>query len=389
MPRQLSSEEQERFAAFVETALTGASTEAIERELTDLVVASPFRLRMKVVYSKRDPYVHLHSLAERDSDLRRPYPRRGPGLPKPWSLEQPDRDAPGFILAGAWGRDTIRDFSIPFALLPSTHEAVRYAVTIAKSDEWKQFLRFLDWQYPEIAPIYLTQRELIETIRGYRDSAKGFEVRVREYSAKERRGGGQVHRTVREWTDESLRGIIEQVFERNQAIKSIKLAFYRRLRDSVAPTPSLDAKLTRDGRIEVTGKFQLARENVISRLADVAAEKFELYADRGMRERQYRAAPLRLTFRRKVLAESGEVRRLLGVMKELPHAMYSVQHANPYLHLRIFDGFDGSGFDLWAVTADSLVLMPRLKSSETAIERVISHIFENYREGEVHEVQNA
>jgi hypothetical protein len=375
--------EQERFASFIEELLTTGSAGRIERELADLTVPEPFRLRIKALYSPFEPFDVVVRLARHASVGSKPFLRGGPPPPEPWRLQQPRTGTPGFVLTGAWGRDVVRPFKVPFALLGTDQPNVRAAITICTNDEWQLFLRFVRWQYPELVPIYLTQKELLESVAEYRDSAAGFDVRVRQYMAHERLLSGAVQRTVREWTDEQLQTIIEQISERQQRIQWITLAFYRQLDQHVSPAPSLSAKVTRDGRVEITGKFQLAKDTIVRPLAEIGATKLALYAGRGMRHRQYTPAPLRINFGRDIFAQEGELARLLESIKAFPNSMYSVQHGNPYLHVRLFDGYDGSGFDVWAVTSDSLVMVPRLKSTEAAIERLISHMFETYREGTV------
>jgi hypothetical protein len=241
------------------------------------------------------------------------------------------------------------------------------------------------WQYPEFVPIYLTQRELLDSVGEYRDSATGFDARVRQYLAVERLANGRLRRTIREWTDEDLQSAVTQISERNQRIQWLSLAFYRRIGRDSAPAPSLDAKIARDGRIEISGQFRLAKETVVRRVAEIGAAKLRFYSGRGMRQHQYVPAPLTIDFRRDLFADAAELRRLLGVIKTLPNSMYSVQHGNPYLHVRLFDGFDGSGFDVWAVTANAITLVPRLQCTEAAVGRLIGHVFENFREGDVSE----
>lgn len=389
MAKRLTSEQKDRFNRFVEAALTGPTAHAVEQELSGLSIPSPFRLRMKVLYGATDPLRHVRTLAAEPRSLRPTHRRLGPPPPKPWALEAVSPESPGFILTGAWGREVIKDFRVPFALLPTEKDRVTVAVTIAHSPEWGQFLRLIGWQYPDLVPITLTQRELIEGVRAYRDQANGFAVRVKEYSARERGAGGEYRRTVREWTDEQLSGVVEQIYTRQQVIKSIKLAFFRTLRGQIDPVPALDAKITRTGQVEISGRYQLAKQTVVERLAAVGSAKLMRYSGRGMRERQYSAAPLRIAFRSKVFADIEELRKLVDILKGYPNSMYSVQHGNPYMHMRLFDVFDGSGFDLWAVADDSLVLMPRTSASEAAIERLITYVFEEYREGEIRDVRAA
>jgi hypothetical protein len=63
--------------------------------------------------------------------------------------------------------------------------------------------------------------------------------------------------------------------------------------------------------------------------------------------------------------------------------MRAVMHGNPHAHVHMTDLFDGSSFDVWAVSPQRVVLIPGLKASEAAFERFIHYIFDVFREGQI------
>ena len=77
------------------------------------------------------------------------------------------------------------------------------------------------------------------------------------------------------------------------------------------------------------------------------------------------------------------------LLRKYPHSMHSVQHGNPYVHVQISDVYDGSAFDVWAVSNQSIVLVPRLKATEAAFQRLIHYVFDRFREGEVREYSDS
>jgi hypothetical protein len=259
------------------------------------------------------------------------------------------------------------------------------AIAVCVRDDWETLVRFLDARYPLLVPVYLSQRELIRSIKALRHSTLDLDLRVREMSASEsiETDAGKRKRSVREWTDEDLDNLLVHVEDRRQIINSLRFDFHRRLNDKVDVTPTLSCKVTRKAVVEITGKFRVAWDTVIADVVNAGAEKLTFLSNRGLRQRNYRPAPLAIHFKRQVFDDLAEVRRFVEVMRNYPHSAYAVQHGNPYAHLQLSDRWDGSSFELWAVTRDNILIVPRLQATEGALERLIHYIYDEFREGEI------
>lgn len=371
MPRRLkTAQEKKQFREYLEAAFSSRSVQTIRHYLSGLAVPLPFRLRMKVVYAPSGVLESFDALAGNGELLRL------------------SDTAPGFRLTGSIGRDVIRHVSVPFAVLPTAEKKVRAIVAVAERDEWRFLTGYVRSQYPRLVPVYLSQRELIDGVQRLRDTADDFAVRVKEITAKEALGPAQRAKSVREWTDEALQEVLTHVVDRRQVLTSIRLGFYRKIGERVDVTPTASTKVWKQGEVGVSGQFLLAWNTVVEHVAATGAKKLAFFSNRGLRARQYKAAPLQIRFSRPVFQETEDVRQLVGVLESYPHSMHSVQHGNPYIHLRISDTYDGSAFDVWAVSDDAMVLVPRLKSSEAAVERLIHYVFDMFREGEILEFQD-
>jgi hypothetical protein len=135
--------------------------------------------------------------------------------------------------------------------------------------------------------------------------------------------------------------------------------------------------------MDLTGNFDLVWRFVVEHVAQVGQRKLSSYAKRGLRERRYDAAPLRITYSRPLFDKVETVRRLVRVLQAYPRSMHSVQHGNPYAYVQVSDSFDGSSFDVWALSPNAISIVPRLKATEAAIARLIQWIFEEFQEGSV------
>lgn len=371
-PRLASSEERQRFEAFVGALFETVSESEMRQHLADLAVPRPYRLRMKVMYSKADWHEVLARLHVPNGSLQRH--ERGVG----------------YKYTARVGRGHRRAVNLSFALLPTSVDSTRVLVTVCTSSQWAVLLALVAHAYPRLVPVFLSQRELIAgTLRLGAESDR-YVLRVAGLSAREPLSASWKRRkAVREWTDEELRDVLRHVADRRQVLESIELAFFKRLGSETDVVPSVLAKMTKRGEVEVTGSFDLAMSSAVAYVAEVGGRKLALYSRRGLRDRQYRAAPLEIRFSGPVLAEVSEVRKLVAVLAKYPHAMYSVDHGNPYAHVQVSDNYDGSAFDVWAVSGESILLVPLLKASEAAVERLVHYVFERFREGEVRDYAHA
>jgi hypothetical protein len=364
MTRLSDARERRKFEAFVEEILA-SSAEAVRRHLAELNVPDPFRLRMKVLYS-RNPISEVFANQRKLGNVA-------------------ERSAHAYKLDVSVGRAPSRRVRLPFAIVDGGKPNMFVAITVCTGEDWQTLVRFLDGRYPQLVPVYLSQRELIESIKTLRQNTPDLELRVREMSATEKieTETGKRKRSVREWTDEALDNLLIHVEDRRQIINSLKFDFHRRINDKVDVIPTLSCKVTREAVVEITGKFAVAWNTVIADVVGAGAEKLKFFSKRGLRDRDYAASPLAIRFKKQVFEQLAEVRRFVDVMRKYPHSAYAVEHGNPYAHLQLSDRYDGSSFELWAVTFDEILVVPRLRATEGAVERVIHYIYDEFREGEV------
>ncbi|HEX3071470.1 MAG TPA: hypothetical protein VHX14_23090 [Thermoanaerobaculia bacterium] len=364
MTRLTDARERRKFEAFVEEILA-SPTDDVPRHLAELSVPSPYRLRLKVLYSRETISAVLASQKKLGNVA--------------------ERHAHAFKLDISIGRTPSRRVRLPFAILDAGRPNMFVALAVCASEDWQTLVRFLDARYPQLVPVYLSQRELIGSIKTLRHSTSDLALRVREMSATEKieTETGKRKRSVREWTDEDLDNLLIHVEDRRQIINSLRFDFHRRINDTVDVTPTLSCKVTRNAIVEVSGKFAVAWNTVIADIVTAGADKLKFFSQRGLRDRNYSASPLAIHFKRQVFDDLGEVRRFVDVMRKYPHSAYAINHGNPYAHLQLSDRYDGSSFELWAVTSDEILVVPRLRATEGAVERLIHYIYDEFREGEV------
>lgn len=366
-----SNEERLAFEAYVEALLSAGDEEEVYANLTQLDVPLPYRTRVKVIYSPTSPRRVLEQLCQ-SSELRR--------------LEGSDG---GYVYEAVVGRKKTRRVVVKFFILKFPQKKVstkvQALVSVCTSEQWMLLRRFVTKVYPRLVPILLSQSELINSAKQLRSNV-GHRVHVRNFSAREKiNNKHRETRSVREWTDEGLEKALIEIRNRRQVIQSLELEFFPRVGSRTHVRPSVRCKIRKEGEVEVTGSFGLAFSVVATPIAEAGEKKLEFLSGRGMREASYKPRPLSLHFGQPVFEGAEDIREFLSAIRKFPHSMHAIEHGNPYAHLKVTDLFDGSSFEIWAISPDRLSLVPGLTATEAAFERIVHYIFDDFRQGELRE----
>jgi hypothetical protein len=358
----LSNKEEQEFESYIKALLeTGPDKQVFDR-LSDLEIPPPYRLRVKVLYSSKSPKQVIESLVSRHLLVRL------------------GKESATYSYEGDLNE-------VPFFVAEFETEIGPHAnaiIAICKTAHWISLRRFFKSHYPDLVPILLSQSELINGAKNLK-RITGHEVRVRTLSARENLQGatGKRRRSIREWTDEELDEALINIQDRRQMLISFEVDFFPTIGEHSHVRPRVSCKIRKDGEIEVTGSFCLAFEAVATLIARVGGDKLQFLHGRGLRESNYTPNPLAIDFSQDVFTNIKTIRNFVQLLKVYPHSMRAVMHGNPHAHVHMTDLFDGSSFDVWAVSPQRVVLIPGLKASEAAFERFIHYIFDVFREGQI------
>jgi len=365
------------FQAYVQALLDSGDNQDVLKALLGLDVPQPYRVRAKVIYSPTSPIEVLRAAAKKKNI-------------KPLS-----DTADSFTYSEIVGRLSPTEIDVPFFVAPfearnSISPRVQVVISVCKSDQWKVLQRLVRSLYPKLVPILLSQAELVSSAQKLRQLS-GHEVRVKAFSAKEPLDGSgdKAKKSVREWTDETLDEALRGMKERGQVLTSLEVGFFPRVGQRSHVVPKATCKIRKTGEIEVTGSLQLAYDAVAIEVARVGERKLRNFAGRGLREASYKPRPLAINFTQGIFEDLETVRGFVQLLKKYSHSMHAVEHGNPYAHVKITDLFDYSAFEVWAIPPGRIALLPGLKASEAAFERLVHHIFDDFKEGQVVEYERS
>lgn len=375
MARRLTSQSEERdLRDYIRAIFGQRSGSKIVSALADLVVPQPYKIHIKLVYSRQFPV----------NVLRTGLGRSG--------LEEIGGTQIGFLYRATVGIKNRREVNLPFACIPLEDQGVGASVAailaVCPADDWKNLIRRISKFYPKIASILLSQRNLINAVSSLQKKTQD-EIRVRTLTAKETIPGSGKGRTrsVREWTDETLGQILSAVEEKQQILTSLAVDFYPTVEQTTHVIPHASCVVRKQGEIDVSSGFRVVLDGVVSYLARIGERKLQFLSERGMRETNYSARPLSIEYSSQPFASLATVREFVATLGSYKHSMQSVMHGNPYAHVTVTDIVDGSSVDVWAVPPNKVALVPGLRASEAALERIIAHIFDEFREGQIAEYE--
>jgi hypothetical protein len=370
-----TSREEQQLQSYLGALLTTGSNDEVLSSLLNLKTESPYRVRAKVVYAPSSP-IDVFRQLESDNEIT--------------ALCS---SADSFAYSEIVGRVSPTRVQVPFFVASfgeneGISERVQAVISVCKSDQWTVLLRLIKRQYPGLVPILLSQAELVTGAKNLRQ-VSGHQVRVKTFSAKKRLGKGseKAKKSVREWTDEDLDEALRGIQEQRQALTSLEVALFPKIGGHAHVVPTTTCKIRSSGEIEVTGDLRLAFEAVAKEVARVGERKLQDFAGRGLRDAGYKPRPLAINFSQPIFENLETVRGFVQLLAKYPRSMHAIEHGNPYAHVKITDLYDYSAFEVWAIPPARVALLPGLKASEAAFERLVHHIFDGFKEGQVAEYE--
>jgi len=236
----------------------------------------------------------------------------------------------------------------------------------------------------KIAFPLLTQKEFKEAITSIGARYEGSEIVVR-YVASEpktlKRKPKKLYPLTRrdgEQEGVTLNEAFETVMEDERRITSLRFKVKKSFRTicSGTVTPKCQFICKRGA--------SLFSETALTRMINFAFQKFELIRGRSRKDHPgYKVTPITLKYETEAFPDLETGKEFIDSMRKLPNASCTVIHGNPYIHLSIADYTDGSSYRILILDPKEITIVPQLKASEGSLSRLISHIFEGFKEGEV------
>jgi len=127
----------------------------------------------------------------------------------------------------------------------------------------------------------------------------------------------------------------------------------------------------------------------ISRFAGVAGSTKKVLEKRERSFGSLISKPLAIDFENDVFLDIHDNHRFINALCSLDKSGVSVYHQNPYVHLSFSDFKDGSGYDVFAVSSNSVRIIPSYRSTLDSLMRISDCILDCMGEGQIKDLDNS
>lgn len=297
-----------------------------------------------------------------DIGAGRPYLVRFPSRPR-----RPQSAAPVVPRAFLWEEPPR---SIVGVLSCQVRDAFEFAVSA------------LHWYLlPDVSRVYLRTSEIQRTLNHLARDSEGLAIRVRECVSRSLIDDPRSFKKVstnREWTDEDYSTVFQKLSEGRRWLSSLRLE----LRSSRSAT----GRIWRDASFSCDSGFVFFFRTVVEGLEQAVTQSRQFFEKRDrLSSPRGMSHPLRIVYPEPMFKDKAQNLRLLDTLERLPNSALSVFHPNPYLHASLVDYADGSSYEVWVTSPDSILIVPKRKATNESIQRLCNHICDKFEEGDVRE----
>jgi len=292
-------------------------------------------------------------------------------------------------------------FSGSFFVQNSSIENLFCLHSLCYSADWNNFIRhFVNNEYPKVVIFYWKQKDLTKALKvleeSYRETHK---LIVKELSLKEKRNiefpnnedikksYSDKYDSVREWTSKTLAQVLDEALERGQWFKKIRFQLFRILKDKISSIPIASCNITKYGSISFNHMYKSIVPILLKELEPPLGNTIKLFLNKGLKQRNYKPAkPLAIEYDRNIFDDKIRLANFKYLLEKYPNSSKAIFHANPYLHINVADFKEGSSFDLFISSPNKILIIPQIKTSVAALERIVSFIFDEFYEGTIVEM---
>jgi hypothetical protein len=144
----------------------------------------------------------------------------------------------------------------------------------------------------------------------------------------------------------------------------------------------VSCSISKFGSITLNNYYQVITSVLCKELEPSYESAIKLYSHRGLRENHYKPArPIAIEYEDDVFGQDGQLAIIKRLIEQFPQSSKAFYHSNPYFHASIADYRDSSSYDIFISDPKRILVIPQIRTSVEALERFVSYIFYEFREG--------
>ncbi len=294
-----------------------------------------------------------------------------------------------FSLRRRYGKSRREVVEGDFLVLPNVRGNMNLIVFVEPVRFWHDGLcPLLDSIYPKFVKPFFTQAEMHEFVRNVHKAITTHRIQILRTSSRERLKGGDARKKYASqvnWTDSDYDTVFREAATTNRWFRSVffELVFEK---DGRLLSDNTFVAISKYGYLSCTARFNLLYHAVIEPMMKYGEDRLKFLEGRNRNSAtNFTPKPVTITYNSEVFSNVKQIGKLLEALKRFKHGSCSVLHGNPYLHVSMLDHYDYSAADVWVLNKNEILLVPQMRTSESSLKRIVSHIFENFREGELGE----
>jgi hypothetical protein len=296
-------------------------------------------------------------------------------------------DVSQFRIRRKLGRKFPRSLEGEFLIAPTGYKDTHLLVWIEPARFWHDVIApFVGSLYPTLVRPFYTQPEMHSFLKNVQN--EGRSVRILRLNSRERLrlpGSRKRYASDLRWTDSDIDSAFSSARQENVWFKSIAFELVREVKERLV-SEDIKATISKNAYFSCTRSFSQFFRSIVEPMVRIGHERLVFFGNRDRRATSFAGPrPVKIRYDSDIFNTAEQTKKLLEAMKRFKHGTCSVLHANPYLHVSVVDNYDNSSADVWVLAKSEILIVPQIKTSDAALERVVNHIFEHFREGTIAE----
>lgn len=183
-------------------------------------------------------------------------------------------------------------------------------------------------------------------------------------------------RSERVWTDEIASEVFLRVHEEGKWFSSVQCSLINQGNDVARFT------LNRVGEIGILNNIGLINRSIIQKACEHATNDAKFLRNRSRESSTtHTATPVIIQYDDAIFEDKEQNHRLISVLQSFPKSSVSIIHGNPYVRASLTDYRDGSGYAIWVLSTDRILIRPKTRSTEASFVSLCNHICDEFKEG--------
>lgn len=259
--------------------------------------------------------------------------------------------------------------------------SIYYAISDYNSKEFKDiFLTSMTKCFPDISKMFLTNGEIKQILE--KIEIMRYRVMVEFGVAKKRLHEGKKESVIT-YTDTSYKEIWDKISKDDQWIQSIRYRAEKNMKDKATYASFFKGTITRDCHFIIWGEFKILTDVIIPHALELISKRNDCILTTSKSAPNLEPKPIMIKFGNPLFSNIEKNKSYLKSIAEMPSYSVSAYHNNPYIHASLVDYEDGSSYDLWVLSKNNLIIIPRFEASIASLSRLVNHVFERIGEGRV------